>query len=769
MTFKYKISKRLALLKGALIGVVVGGVACLDHPTAPGYDGPPLSAGPSFALTTAIPGSRVRVVNGTVNVRSAPKLSSTLLGSQNVGAFGTVVGGPVTDSTGDKLVRWNVNFDQGADGWAAGYYLTAAPSSRFVYGSRVQVQNGSVNVRATAAISGTMLGWQPVGATGTVVSGSVLDSVGDQLIRWKVDFDQGADGWAAEYYLAEAAAPALTPIAVASVVVTPTSASLTLGNTVQLTAVAMDAAGSVLTDRTVTWMTRDTLLATVTTSGLVTAIASGVALITASSEGKSDTTTVTVASPTRAGYYVAPNGSNGGDGSLSRPWSLSHALSGGAGRVQPGDTVWLRGGTYRGAFRSTLAGTATRPIVVRQYPGERAIIDVAGYTSSSSRGDAFIVSGPWTYWWGFEMMSSDPNRYTSTRPNMIVNNASNTKYIHVVVHDGGIGFYNYPGQSNVEITGGVFYNNGWQGSSQGGGHALYLKSNTGPVLARDNVMFNQFGYGVQVYSDYGDGKLRGITLDGNTTFNNSSVTLQYSTGGNANLLVGGQEPAENSTVTNNMTYFSPGVGTYNVVMGSSSYANQDMQYRDNYAVGGSYVLNVGFWNQASVSGNTVIGPSVVARLKDTSLGGYGWSANLYWRTPTASGWQYNGKNYTFLNWRTQTGLGLTDQALAGAPLVPQVFVRPSPYEPGRATITVYNWGRAGSVPVALAGVLGAGDRYEVRNVQALFDAPVASGLYSGTITLPMGGVTPTAVVGGAPHAPPRTGPDFDVFVVTRVP
>ena len=62
-----------------------------------------------------------------------------------------------------------------------------------------------------------------------------------------------------------------------------------------------------------------------------------------------------------------------------------------------------------------------------------------------------------------------------------------------------------------------------------------------------------------------------------------------------------------------------------------------------------------------------------------------------------------------------------------------------------------------------------GDRFEVRNVQDFFGAPVVSGTYQGgAIEIPMGGVSPPAVIGGAPHPPPQTGPDFDVFVVTKI-
>src|SRR2546430_15149648 len=81
----------------------------------------------------------------------------------------------------------------------------------------------------------------------------------------------------------------------------------------------------------------------------------------------------------------APAGTPRGDGTRDRPWDLATALSGGRGRVQPGDTIWLRGGTYTGNFDGTLTGTSTAPIVVRQYPGERATIDGNLHVRSEER------------------------------------------------------------------------------------------------------------------------------------------------------------------------------------------------------------------------------------------------------------------------------------------------------------------------------------------------------------------------------------------------
>ncbi len=97
----------------------------------------------------------------------------------------------------------------------------------------------------------------------------------------------------------------------------------------------------------------------------------------------------------------------------------------------------------------------------------------------------------------------------------------------------------------------------------------------------------------------------------------------------------------------------------------------------------------------------------------------------------------------------------------------QVFVRFNAYEPGRAHVVIYNWSGQATVPVSLANVVRVGAHYEVRNVQELFGAPVVSGTYGGgSVSFPMSGVTPPTPIGGSPRAPIKTGPAFDVFLVT---
>jgi uncharacterized protein YjdB len=94
---------------------------------------------------------------------------------------------------------------------------------------------------------------------------------------------------------------ALTVDPVASVPVASTSVelaanSLNPGQTTQATATTRDASNTVLTGRVVSWSSSNQGVATVSESGLVAAIATGTAQITATSEGRSGSAALTVAS-----------------------------------------------------------------------------------------------------------------------------------------------------------------------------------------------------------------------------------------------------------------------------------------------------------------------------------------------------------------------------------------------------------------------------------------------------------------------------------------
>lgn len=84
-----------------------------------------------------------------------------------------------------------------------------------------------------------------------------------------------------------------SPIPVASVQVTPAADTVRAGETVTLVATPRDADGNALAGRPVTWGSGNTGVATVN-AGVVTGVAAGTAMISATSEGHSDNAAVTV-------------------------------------------------------------------------------------------------------------------------------------------------------------------------------------------------------------------------------------------------------------------------------------------------------------------------------------------------------------------------------------------------------------------------------------------------------------------------------------------
>src|SRR6266850_4727710 len=84
----------------------------------------------------------------------------------------------------------------------------------------------------------------------------------------------------------------LTPVA--SVAVSPASATIAMVGSVGLTATPEDVGGDPVSGRVVTWSSDNTAAATVNGSGLVSGVAAGTATITATCEGRTGTSDITV-------------------------------------------------------------------------------------------------------------------------------------------------------------------------------------------------------------------------------------------------------------------------------------------------------------------------------------------------------------------------------------------------------------------------------------------------------------------------------------------
>jgi hypothetical protein len=302
-----------------------------------------------------------------------------------------------------------------------------------------------------------------------------------------------------------------------------------------------------------------------------------------------------------------PDGASGGNGATPETaWNLSWAMNQSNSVLTAGDTVWLLEGTYRGAFTVQKGGQPSQPIVFRQWPGARVVIDRAGGIPGTAQTPSTLtLDAEWVELWDFEVTNSSPQERkdpiaTSNGdlvshwwvPNSVYIKRSHAKVVNLTIHDGGQAIAKEPGAFDIVVSGCIIYNNGWERPNVSGsisktdGHGLYLR-NDGPdaLIAADNIVFNQFGYGIHVYTNNGEGFLRNITLSNNVSFNNGTLS-QFGTQANLGNL--GQPSSENMTIESNRLYFSPSglnpAAAVNLAYGNTSGASSR---NANYIVGGT--------------------------------------------------------------------------------------------------------------------------------------------------------------------------------------
>ncbi|MQA28691.1 MAG: hypothetical protein GEU82_02470 [Luteitalea sp.] len=453
--------------------------------------------------------------------------------------------------------------------------------------------------------------------------------------------------------------------------------------------------------------------------------------------------------------YVSPDGSAEADGSQTHPLDLGTALGDG-GPVGPGDTVWLRDGIYRGTFSSTVSGERDAPVYVKQYPGERAVLDGAGTLAATLN-----VTGSDTWFWGLEVTNSDPTREfeepgdaATRRATAIAVSGSRTRFINMVVHDALNGFVVTAKASDVEIAGCLVYNNGISDPRGAYGYGLLLES-AGVTKAVDVVSFGNQGRGIAASTQRRSGGT--FLFDGVMSFDNgpSATATSHRT---ENLFVGTPAAADvKVVVTNSHLYHAGRVTGQNLSLAGPGRANGSVVLSDSVVLGGAVSLSLLNWQESTVKGNLfqTQGSSnpnadqtlVSVRAPGDSPDPYQWDANTYvdqtshvyafvFRGATN---QYGGGNLSFDEWRRATRFDANSNYSRDGLTGVRVAVRPDTYETGRAHLVVHNWDRKAHVPVSLekAG-LNAGDSFEIVDVRNYGGPSVVSGTYTNDpVELPM--------------------------------
>ncbi len=455
-------------------------------------------------------------------------------------------------------------------------------------------------------------------------------------------------------------------------------------------------------------------------------------------------------------HYVSPAGT--GSGTQSNPSSLQNAIGSGS-PARAGDTIYLRGGTYTGAFTCSLSAPSNNPIVVRNYNGERAILDANCYTENPF---TFQGSGIWVR--GLEIMNSATNRYVVRGDGVGFNTSlpgSNNKLINSIIHDCGDGAFVSYQSTNAEITGCVIYNNGYQLADRGHGHNLYVQNRSYAVskLFQENIGLNAYNVGLNCRSSF---QTVNMVFQGNVMVNSGS----NSTNGWASNFHTEGSTCDRIVFTQNFNWYPSQIyggifynpatnGTITLV--SNVFANTYSQ--------------IIWWTNVVFNYNTQA-VSVDIRSPQTNtlvLADHNYYYNVPWSKPVYyKDSQGAGKEYTLAAWQA-AGNDINGTSTASAPSGSWIYVRPNPYETGRANIIIYNWSTNDNVSVDASRVLSAGMAYQVRNAADYFGPLVASGLYDGgTISVPMTNLS-VAIPIGKQAAPAPTGPKFNVFVLLSLP
>lgn len=178
--------------------------------------------------------------------------------------------------------------------------VAVAPPATTVTVGQTATLVASIKDAAGNALSGRTLTWSSNNVAVATVSASGVVTAAAPGTATITATSEGVSGAATVTVIPVPPAP------VASITVTPPSATLTVEQTVTLTATVKDASGNTLTGRVISWISSNAAVATVSKTGVVTGVGVGTATVTATSEGKSVGVPVTVQPGPAATVHVAP-------------------------------------------------------------------------------------------------------------------------------------------------------------------------------------------------------------------------------------------------------------------------------------------------------------------------------------------------------------------------------------------------------------------------------------------------------------------------------
>ena len=176
--------------------------------------------------------------------------------------------------------------------------------------------------------------------------------------------------------------------------------------------------------------------------------------------------------------YVAINGNDLNSGEKNSPFATIMQAQ---RNVEPGDTVYIRGGKYimdesqiAGKQRIwamvhvlSKSGKPGKLIHYWAYPGEKPVFDMSNVKPESQRVMVFNVTGSYIHIKGLEVVGTQVTIKSHTQSECFHNEGSHNIYEQLAMHDGqAIGFYLIKGSDNLVLNCDAYRN--WDYTSEGG-------------------------------------------------------------------------------------------------------------------------------------------------------------------------------------------------------------------------------------------------------------------------------------------------------------
>jgi hypothetical protein len=293
--------------------------------------------------------------------------------------------------------------------------------------------------------------------------------------------------------------------------------------------------------------------------------------------GNSNQASATPVQPSTGDIFVAPTGTDANPGTINSPTTLSAAIT----RIQPGQTIQMRGGTYNLSATITIArgnnGTASQPKNIFAFSGERPILNFSAQAfSSSNRG--LQLNGFFWHLRGLEVMGAGDN-------GLFIGGNNNTIELCVTHHnrDSGLQLGRHSSTApesewpanNLILNCTSFDNFDPDNGEDADGFACKLTTGPGNVF-RGCIAHHNIDDGWDLFTKTDTGAIGSVTIENCVSYNNGTLSTGSTTtdsDGNG-FKLGGDDIAVNHVVRRSIAFGNKKHGfTFNSNPGSITMTN----------------------------------------------------------------------------------------------------------------------------------------------------------------------------------------------------